>query len=185
MDTPKDPEDLRLLKMLINKIIEKLEEGSYQPKVQDALKAIQLKHKLAPESEAEKTFWQLIDGIRDSELESSNGLQDLEAQILKTIMDLKDQVKNGALPVKIITDALNQGKSEQCQLTYHRIGRVLSAMGFTKVRTRSGASALLWDEERLRHLAEKYIPASLQDFEKIKLTSETSERSETSVRQDG
>jgi hypothetical protein len=171
MNTPKDPEDLKLLKMLINKIIEKLEEGSYQPKVQDALKAIQLKHKLAPESEAEKTFWQLIDGIRDSELESSNGPQNLEAQILKAIMDLKDQVKNGALPVKIITGTLNQGKSEQCQLTYHRIGRILSAMGFAKGKVGNN-SAILWDQENIKRLEGIY---GLQQ------TQETQERQETQL----
>ena len=60
--------DLRLLEMLINKFIEKLEKNGFEPKVQDALKAIQLKQKLAQTSEAEKVFWELIDQLRKEEL---------------------------------------------------------------------------------------------------------------------
>jgi hypothetical protein len=47
-DKGKSPLDLRLLELLIEKIIKKLEEDSYEPKVQDALKAIQIKQKIAP-----------------------------------------------------------------------------------------------------------------------------------------
>jgi hypothetical protein len=56
--------DLRLLELLINKFIEKLEKNGFEPKVQDALKAIQLKQKLAQTSEAEKIFWELIDQLK-------------------------------------------------------------------------------------------------------------------------
>ena len=110
-----EPMDLRLLDLLIKKIIKRLEHGSLKPKVQDALKAIQLKHKLAPTSEAEQTFWQFIQDIKRSERENQNSSADsvtvelarhkaenLEAQLLRTIIDLKDQVKNGILPVKTI-----------------------------------------------------------------------------------
>ncbi len=60
--------DLRVLEMLVNKFIEKLEKNGFVPKVQDALKAIQLKQKLAQTSEAEKIFWELIDQLRAEEL---------------------------------------------------------------------------------------------------------------------
>ena len=60
--------DLRLLELLISKFIEKLEKNGFEPKVQDALKAIQLKQKLAQTSEAEKTFWELIDQLKKEEL---------------------------------------------------------------------------------------------------------------------
>jgi transposase len=72
--------DAELLEMLIKKIIEKLEKNSCEAKVQDALRAIQLKQKLAknwgagfssggsPVGEAEKSFWEMIDQIRKEEL---------------------------------------------------------------------------------------------------------------------
>ncbi len=61
--------------MLIKKIIEKLEENSCEAEVQDALRAIQLKPKLATDSngslssdrnrvgEDEIIFWEMIDRI--------------------------------------------------------------------------------------------------------------------------
>jgi len=65
-------------------------------------------------------------------------------------------VKNGVLPVETITDTFNQGRSKQEQLTYHRIGRILSAMGFTKTRTGNGAFAIIWDEQVLQQTARKH-----------------------------
>jgi len=160
-----EPKDLKLLEILIDKSIKRLEEDSCEPKIQDALKAIRLKQKVVKTSEAEKIFWQEIGRIRREELSGScpEPIQptDLEAQILNTIIGLKDQVKNGILPVKTITDTFNQGKSKESRLTYHRIGRLLSTMGFRKAKTQNGFSAIIWD-----------------DSKEIKPSSETSETSE-------
>jgi hypothetical protein len=157
-----EPNDLKLVEILIDKIIKRLEENSFQPKVQDALKAIQLKQKLVKTSEAEKTFWQQIDEIRRSELQRLESLEsqteNLQAQILRTIMRLQYEVKNGMLPVKTITDALNQGKSEGCHLTYQRIGRLLSTMGFQKGKAGNN-SAILWDEEKIDQIVETFLPS--------------------------
>jgi hypothetical protein len=182
-----DPKDLNLLELLIDKSIKRLEENSCEPKIRDALKAIQLKQKVAKTSEAEETFWQLIDDIRREELSGSRPepIQppDLEAQILSTIVGLKGQVKNGILPVKTITDTFNQGRSKESQLTYPRIGRILSTMGFRKARTGTGASAILWDEDFIFSLCPSQNTESMiwDDSKKeIKPSSEPSERSETS-----
>lgn len=160
-----EPNDLKLVEILIDKIIKRLEENSFEPKVQDALKAIQLKQKLSEAksaglvktSEAVKTFWQAIDEIRMSELERLENLEsrteNLQAQILRTIIRLQYEVKNGMLPVKTITDAFNQGKSKECQLTYQRIGRLLSKMGFQKGKAGNN-SAILWDEEKIDQMLE-------------------------------
>lgn len=60
--------DLRLLELLISRFIEKVEKNGFEPKVQDALKAIQLKQELAQTSEAEKIFWELIGQLKKEEL---------------------------------------------------------------------------------------------------------------------
>ncbi len=150
-DEGQDSTQLKFLKTLIDKLIKRLEEDSYKPKVQDALKAIQLKQKVAKTSEAEKFFWQEIEAIRRDELpklypESIN----LEAQILSAIIGLKQQVKNGILPVKIITDTFNQGRSNESRLSYRRIGHLLSTMGFRKAKTQNGSSAIFWDDKLLQ-----------------------------------
>jgi hypothetical protein len=158
----KKPKDLKLVEILIDKIIEKLEENSFQPRVQDALKAIQLKQKLAKTSEAEETFWQLIDEIKTSEAERLENLEsrteDVQAQILRTMMRLRYEVKNGMLPVKTITDAFNEDKSKECHLTYQRIGRLLSTMGFQKARAGNN-TAILWNEEKIDQMVDAYSPS--------------------------
>jgi hypothetical protein len=154
-----EPNDLKLVEILIDKIIKRLEENSFEPKVQDALKAIQLKQKLVKTSEPEKTFWQLIDNISTSEQQRLKNLEskteNLRAQILRTIIRLQYEVKNGMLPVKTITDAYNQEKSEECHLTYQRIGRLLSTMGFQKARAKNN-SAILWNEEQIDQMVETF-----------------------------
>jgi hypothetical protein len=148
-----DPKDLKLLEILIDKSIKTLEENSCKPKIRDALKAIQLKQKVVKTSQAEKIFWQEIDAIRSEELPKlypePMDPNSLEAQILNTIIGLKEQVKNGILPLKTIADAFNQGRSKESRLSYHRIARLLSAIGFRKVKTHGGYSAIIWDDKLL------------------------------------
>jgi len=138
------------LETLIDKIIKRLEDDSFEPKIRDALRAIKLKQEVLKTSEAEKFFWQEIESIRSEVLpklflETIN----LEDQIQKTILGLRHEVINGILPVKTITDTFNQGRSKESQLTYHRIGRLLSTMGFRKAKTQNGSSAIIWDDRLL------------------------------------
>jgi hypothetical protein len=148
--------DLSFLEALIEKVADNLARNSCEPKVRDALRAIQLKQKFSNGSEAERLFWQQIEEIRREESQesgASGGLSDsrMEDRILDTIIGLKGQVKNGVLPVKTITDTFNQGRSEREQLTYHRVGRILSRMGFQKARVRN-SSAILWDQEKIERM---------------------------------
>ena len=196
-----EPKDLKLLEILIDKSIKRLEENSCEPRIQDALKAIQLKQKVAKKSEAEKIFWQEIDAIRKEELPKlypepiqpacgeRSAPDSLESKILKTIIRLKDQVRRGILPVKTITDTFNQEKSKESQpedqafqLSYPRIGRILSTMGFRKARTGKGASAIIWDQDFIFSLSPSQKTESAIGCDKKKMTpsSEPSETSETS-----
>jgi hypothetical protein len=92
-------------------------------------------------------------------------------------MELKSQVKRGMRPVKTIADAFNQGKSEESRLTYQRIGRTLSTMGFTKGKVGNN-SAILWDQENITRLAEIYRLPPCSERSESK-TQETQERQET------
>ncbi len=145
-----DSKHLKLLETLIDKIIERLEDNSCQPKIRDALKAIKLKQEVVKTSEAEKMFWEEIEAIRTSELSKLYPEPtSLESQIQETILGLKDLVKNGILPLKTVTDAFNQARSKQGRLTYRRMSRLLSAMGFTRAKTPNGCSAIIWDDKLL------------------------------------
>ncbi len=146
IDPRESSKHLKLLETLIDNIIKRLEDNSCEPKVRDALEAIKLEQQVAKTSEAEKIFWKLIESIRTSELSEPTSL---ESQIQATILGLKDLVKNGILPLKTITDAFNQARSKQGRLTYRRMTRLLSAMGFTRAKTPNGCSAIIWDDELL------------------------------------
>jgi hypothetical protein len=150
-DEGQDSTQLKFLETLIDKLIKRLEDDSYKPKVQDALKAIQLQQKVAKKSKAEKIFWDEIEAIRQEELPKlyPEEAVTLESQIQNTIIGLKLLVKNGILPVKIITDTFNQGRSKESHLTYRRIGGLLSSMGFRKAKTHAGTYAILWDDNLL------------------------------------
>ena len=145
--------DLKLLEILIDKAIKTLEDNSCKPRIQDALKAIQLKEKVAKKSEAEKFFWEQIEEIRQDELPKlypdTEATGSLEAQLLTTITGLKHHLKNGVLPLKPIADTFNQERSEESRLSYQRIARLLSKIGFRKAKTHGGYSAILWDEKLL------------------------------------
>lgn len=60
------------LEKLIKKVLKRVNSKDCQPRVSDALKAIQLKQKLRKTSEAEKIFWELIEKIRKEELQRLN-----------------------------------------------------------------------------------------------------------------
>jgi hypothetical protein len=154
-----DSRYLKFIELLIDKSIKRLQSKSYRPKIQDALRAIRLKHKVFKVSQAEKIFWQEIEAIRNQELPKlypEPEPLDLESQITETIRELKHHVTNGILPVKTITDTFNQGKSKQSQLTYSRLGRLLSAMGFRKTKTSNGSSAIIWDDQLLLWLTSNH-----------------------------
>jgi hypothetical protein len=93
----------------------------------------------------------------------------LEAQILLVMNSLRSEVDRGILPVKVITDTFNDGKSESVQLTYQRMGRKLKGLGFDKGKTGEGASAIVWDEEKFVKIYSSYG---------LGKTSETPEASE-------
>jgi hypothetical protein len=95
-----------------------------------------------------------------------------EAQLIRIIAGLEDRVEKGILPIKLITDTFNRGKSENQWVTYQRIGRVMKSLGFKTGKTSDGASAIIWDEEKLSLLKETY---GLHQTSEIPETSETPE----------
>jgi len=135
-------ERLKLMEILVQKDIERLKDRSFTPRIQDVLKVIKLKHQLAKSREIEALRRERLQKFH---LETIN----LESQILKTIIKLKHLVKNGILPVKTITDTFNQDKSQESQLSYRRIGQLLSTMGFRKAKTHASAYAIIWDDNLL------------------------------------
>lgn len=121
--------------------------------------------------EKETSFLKLAKELQEARLIEKT--DSLEAQILKEIIGLKESVNKGALAVKDITEALNDGKPDKYQVSYQRVGRRLAAMGFRRTRTGpEGASAVILDEAFIERLKLTYG---------LQKTSETSENSEIPV----
>ena len=145
-----DSIQLKLLDTLVQKIIEALAENSCKVRVSDALKAIQLREKVAKKSEAEQIFWQMIEEIKAEGPPGSHPeFTPLQGQIQAAILPLRDSVKNAILPVKAITESFNSTRSEQARVTTRRMGKLLSPMGFVKAKTPEGRSAIIWDDDLL------------------------------------
>jgi ribosomal protein L30/L7E len=144
--------DLKLIQKIIDKGSQMLEDESYFPRIQDILKAIQLREKVNKmvKEEDSKAFWDMIEEVRQEELPKMYPDENsLESLIKGAIYSLRFEVKNGIVSVKAITDAYNLGKSEESRLTYTRMGRLLTRMGFVKAKTSNGCSAIFWNDSLL------------------------------------
>lgn len=81
----------------------------------DILKPLQQIIRLT-KSEKETSFLKLAKELQEARLIEKT--DSLEAQILKEITNLKESVNKSVLPVKDITNALNDGKSDKYQVSY-------------------------------------------------------------------
>jgi DNA primase catalytic core len=99
----------------------------------------------------------LLDLLR--KIETARRLQkteSLEAQIVAAIRSLEEEVRGGILPVKRITDVVNEPRGEREKVTPQKVGRRLDALGFGKAKTSSNSSAIHWNEEFLRRVELAY-----------------------------
>jgi len=104
--------------------------------------------------EREPAFLRLVESIKDNRL--MNKSETLEAQILSIVRDLKDNVHKGKLSIREIAEKYNDGRSEKAKIDSRTIGRKLDSLGFEKLRTGNGASAILWDENKLNIMLERH-----------------------------
>ncbi|MHB1455595.1 MAG: hypothetical protein ACYC0V_01635 [Armatimonadota bacterium] len=79
-----------------------------------------------------------------------------EAKFLCVVDSLRDKVRNGHLPVKLITDVLNSSKLEIEHVTYQKAGRMLKMLGFHNTVISGNNSGLVWNEELLQQLLMQY-----------------------------
>ncbi|MGD8718569.1 MAG: CHC2 zinc finger domain-containing protein [Candidatus Zixiibacteriota bacterium] len=94
----------------------------------------------------------------------------LEGRIIRVILESADQVEWNTLPVKLITDRLNEGVIDNRKLSYPKIGRVLTSLGFRKAKTVVGASAILYEQDLLERLAQEYGAGEIFDSREGELT---------------
>jgi len=87
----------------------------------------------------------------------------LEAELLRTVASLEHLVKGGLLPNKLIADTYNKERPERTKVSYTKVGKRLSALGFEKAVLADGASAIRWDQDKNQRLCEKYGLRNVSD----------------------
>src|SRR3990167_6511791 len=123
--------------------------------------------KVYPESEND-----FVDIVKELEKKRYIAKADsLEGETIQAILALEDYIVNGILAVKLITDKVNEEKSEKEKITYQKMGRKLDIMGFTKAKTGTGTSAIEWNEKLNESLAiehnilkETQVPSEIQEI---------------------
>ncbi|MEM4649662.1 MAG: hypothetical protein QXP78_03230, partial [Candidatus Bathyarchaeia archaeon] len=75
----------------------------------------------------------------------------LDALVFEAVMEIKKEVENngekcGLIPIKDITQRVNDGLSEKEEITPQKIGFVLNRLGFEKIRDRKGRFIILNEE---------------------------------------
>jgi hypothetical protein len=164
--------DLKLIQKIIDKGSQMLDRESYAPRIQDVLKAIQLREKVkkAVDQEDSKSFWAMIEEARQEELPKMYPEDNLESQLKAAVYSLRFEIKNGVVSVKAITDAYNLGKSQELQLTCQRISHLLSVMGFHKVKIHNNLAGIIYDDSLLSPKKHLLGEISFDPYERLHST---------------
>ena len=86
----------------------------------------------------------------------SDKAETLEAQVLEAMFRLRDKIQRGVLANQAVTEELNRNRPETYRLSPHRVASRLRALGFSKAKTETGASGIVWDEELVDRLMGQY-----------------------------
>lgn len=84
-------------------------------------------------------------------------METLEGIVLLTLKNIVNDngILNGMVPIKDLTDKLNEGKTDGRKISYQRIGKIIRSLGFQKGRIDNN-SALVWDDAKFKTLADRY-----------------------------
>lgn len=113
---------------------------------------LQVLYAVAPDEE--ESF---MDVVRDQEGQRAvERSESLEAEVIRAVTELVDPDDPEWLPVKTVTDRMNEGRSERRWLTTSGVGRRLKALGFEKRRVSTGTEVRR-DVVLLEGLSLKYL----------------------------
>ena len=117
--------------------------------------------------EAEGTFYRLVE-----ELQKKRGMEkseSIEGQVLRAILNNRNIVDKGVLPISVITEEVNRERTTKFQFTSQRIGKIVTALGFDRARMSDGKAAIIWDDNKIEIFKKRY------DISEPSVTSVTSE----------
>ncbi len=80
----------------------------------------------------------------------------LEGEVIKALLDLQSAVEDGKIEVDLITDKVNQERSDLHKESSRYIGKVLRRLGFQLSRRHASKRRYCYDLELLNHLTAEY-----------------------------
>lgn len=97
-------------------------------------------------------FLRLLNKIKNKR--SEDATDSFEAKVIETVIQLKNQVEGGKLPIEHITNYHNE--INKMSVRNQTIGRLLTGLGFERIRISGGKRAILYDEKLIRKLGQQY-----------------------------
>lgn len=80
----------------------------------------------------------------------------IEAEIMRALIQARDQVKGVKLPVKEVANILNQDRTEHERFLSKTVIGFLTSLGFRKTRMGGGRAAIIYDTKLLERRARQF-----------------------------
>lgn len=99
----------------------------------------------------------LRDLIRELQSERlTDKAQTLESELLQIMDSLRHKVDGGVLPVKAVSEVLNEDRPEKARISPQKVGKRLRSLGFAPGKRAAAGATVLWDEDKLVRAMEAY-----------------------------
>jgi hypothetical protein len=102
----------------------------------------------------ENAFLAFVSQLQRERLEDR--AETLEGALLRILDGLRYQVADGLLPVRLVTEALNEGRADKDRISDQKVGVRLRSLGFRKGERRREGTTIQWDEDVLARTMEAY-----------------------------
>ena len=102
----------------------------------------------------ESAFLAFVNSLQRERLK--NRAETLEAELLRILDSLRDQVSDGLLPVRLVAEALNDGRLDKDKVSHQKVGVKLRSLGFEKGGRDRDGMLIRWDEDVLARTMEAY-----------------------------
>ena len=106
----------------------------------------------------------------------------IEAEIVRALIQARNEVKGVKLPVKVVADILNMDRSEHERFLSKTVIGFLTSLGFRKTRMGGGRAAIIYDTKLLERRAGQFgLLDELRQMEEERPTVEKIEEGDVTV----
>ncbi len=98
-------------------------------------------------SDRENAFLAFVADLRRERLQGKS--ETLEAALLRVIHELRDEPRDGLLPVRLVTEKLNEGRLDKDRVSDQKVGWRLRSLGFQKGQRQETGATIQWDGNKL------------------------------------